>query len=617
MTLAPLRSLGEANATANANADQACHYHRAASQPSAWARSSRRLASSHANQRPGTCAAMPPATQASAKTADIYSSEPIGQGSLISPKRRMRKLLPVEHGSRATTAESGSRATTAESRCISVTEYDAYDGSLGCLTISEYGFNVSPHQSPNAWSVGSQRGGSSSSSSSTRQTSSDLKFNAWLEGEDQPVRNKESAELGALKHTQRLEHFPSAPSPDFSAEAADDIGPLPSPSAGRGGSHGGDRSIVTRESGKKLPREITVPQEKDMTILHGKDSAASWASSAFPGSRSPAAARRRRRRQPPKNRYAPTSFERFMLRKREEEKYVTMDNVVHDSKQQQISQEQQIEEVMGMSRLDATHSDARESVQFEKRSLGLLDKMETSLRTTTELSKMNRPGTKERQETASKDPAEFSKDTHVLDCKRLVALTKKYPLPACELLNMWRTWVQEIPANQTVEYLSLDDFKDTVRRVCGLEKLAKIPTHLLQKGGCPVMERGFLTFEEFVQWSIHTAFAEEVVVRCKKERELRSIARDFDMTILDIESVQRVFNDFDTDGSGEIEEDEFRKIVLKLMKVKNESDLSERRLERYWRDVDTDGGGSIGFVEFLCWYTKEFPHAISAGRSAF
>merc|ERR1740115_17212 len=125
------------------------------------------------------------------------------------------------------------------------------------------------------------------------------------------------------------------------------------------------------------------------------------------------------------------------------------------------------------------------------------------------------------------------------------------------------------------------------------------------------MERGFLTFEEFVQWSIHTAFAEEVVVRCKKERELRSIARDFDMTILDIESVQRVFNDFDTDGSGEIEEDEFRKIVLKLMKVKNESDLSERRLERYWRDVDTDGGGSIGFVEFLCWYTKEFPHAIS------
>lgn len=58
---------------------------------------------------------------------------------------------------------------------------------------------------------------------------------------------------------------------------------------------------------------------------------------------------------------------------------------------------------------------------------------------------------------------------------------------------------------------------------------------------------------------------------------------------------QSLFQQYDKDGNGELDEDEFAKAVRKYV---SESQLSDKELKLLFRDVDKDGGGSIGPAEF-------------------
>merc|ERR1712019_142981 len=111
-----------------------------------------------------------------------------------------------------------------------------------------------------------------------------------------------------------------------------------------------------------------------------------------------------------------------------------------------------------------------------------------------------------------------------------------------------------------------------------------------------------VNFEDFVEWSISVSWTEEVQVKCVKEREVWRVAREQGMKLLDVERVKKMFDDFDTDGSGEIEEAEFRHIICKLWNVKDLSDVPIKQLQRFWRELDADGSGSVSFTEFLVWY---------------
>jgi hypothetical protein len=60
------------------------------------------------------------------------------------------------------------------------------------------------------------------------------------------------------------------------------------------------------------------------------------------------------------------------------------------------------------------------------------------------------------------------------------------------------------------------------------------------------------------------------------------------------------FELFDTDGSGEIDEDELANMLRELCIPMNQSDVHDLH-----RDMDQDGSGDIDFGEFLDWYTGE------------
>eukprot|EP00928_Gymnodinium_smaydae_P035481 TRINITY_DN24968_c0_g1_i1.p1 TRINITY_DN24968_c0_g1~~TRINITY_DN24968_c0_g1_i1.p1 ORF type:complete len:150 (-),score=49.55 TRINITY_DN24968_c0_g1_i1:112-561(-) len=111
-----------------------------------------------------------------------------------------------------------------------------------------------------------------------------------------------------------------------------------------------------------------------------------------------------------------------------------------------------------------------------------------------------------------------------------------------------------------------------------------------------------MTWEDFISWIASRYWTEEMTLASEKERRLRQLARDHNILLLDAEVAQRLFDEYDYDRSGSIEEEEFKSIYYKIFNVKDPSDVSALRLQRYWREVDNDGSGRVCFPEFLLWY---------------
>jgi len=155
-------------------------------------------------------------------------------------------------------------------------------------------------------------------------------------------------------------------------------------------------------------------------------------------------------------------------------------------------------------------------------------------------------------------------------------------------------------------WLSMEEFEQTVRKVCNIGRDSDVPDHLLHRHWEQIDQDndGKVSFEEFLIWSMEVAYSEEVLVPDENERVLRSLARDHGFAITEVERIKRVFDEFDDNSSGNIENEEFFNVIMKLMKVKNPSDVSKKKLERYWAEADRDRSGEISFEEFLIWYTN-------------
>lgn len=184
-----------------------------------------------------------------------------------------------------------------------------------------------------------------------------------------------------------------------------------------------------------------------------------------------------------------------------------------------------------------------------------------------------------------------------------MSLAKKHDLPV-DTVRRKREEFLEYDSNKN-GLITRDEFREILRVRCGLADDQDVPEHL----SCNFFLKhgiGEIDFEEFLLWSCNTEYCEEFLVTNPEERALRKLARTQGYCLPDVERIKKVFDAFDSDGSGVIEELEFKEIVLSLMKIKNPADVSEKKLKRYWREVDTDMTGDVGFDEFLVWYFNFF-----------
>lgn len=86
--------------------------------------------------------------------------------------------------------------------------------------------------------------------------------------------------------------------------------------------------------------------------------------------------------------------------------------------------------------------------------------------------------------------------------------------------------------------------------------------------------------------------------------------------IQDLGELKTVFDSFDKDGSGAIEQEEFLPFLAKVMK-QPAGTLNRQEIWRHWDEMDEDGSGSIPFEEFRRWYCNTFDIDNNPDRTAF
>merc|ERR1712151_1263147 len=128
-----------------------------------------------------------------------------------------------------------------------------------------------------------------------------------------------------------------------------------------------------------------------------------------------------------------------------------------------------------------------------------------------------------------------------------VSLAKKHKLPVQEVRKRQEEF-QEFNLDEAGE-LGLEEFKEVVRRYCGIDAGGEIPNHLLntQWAAIDTDQSGAVSFEEFLVWSVGTEWSEERLVLDSTERYLRQVARDLGISIADVERIKTVFDKFDED----------------------------------------------------------------------
>lgn len=162
--------------------------------------------------------------------------------------------------------------------------------------------------------------------------------------------------------------------------------------------------------------------------------------------------------------------------------------------------------------------------------------------------------------------------------------------------------------------LSRQEFAAVLVEITGSLSVSDLPDGFLNQAFSLTDKNnsGDIDFGEFVAYYASMCFSEHM--NCtRKEREFRELCRKHDLSIVEVESYRKFFEEFDSDGSGEIEEDEFPELVRKCAKVPKGVEIPEARFKVLWKEADRDGGGSVDFEEFVLFYRKYFADGCGNG----
>mmetsp|Transcript_71381 Transcript_71381/g.152531 ORF Transcript_71381/g.152531 Transcript_71381/m.152531 type:complete len:561 (-) Transcript_71381:104-1786(-) len=156
--------------------------------------------------------------------------------------------------------------------------------------------------------------------------------------------------------------------------------------------------------------------------------------------------------------------------------------------------------------------------------------------------------------------------------------------------------------------LSREEFHHVVRHVHNMDADEAVPEDLADKHWQSLgkMERdGEWDFPTFVLWYVRASQAEEVLVPDQRERRIREITRAFGLYVSDVDAIKRIFDKYDTEKNGCLDQEEFRVMLADLMHVEL-SEMPKKKIQVYWCEIDLDQDGGVNFDEFLIWYCRRF-----------
>jgi len=116
---------------------------------------------------------------------------------------------------------------------------------------------------------------------------------------------------------------------------------------------------------------------------------------------------------------------------------------------------------------------------------------------------------------------------------------------------------------------------------------------------------GSIDFKEFITWYSSNGFSEDLLLT-QDERGLRKIAKENNLSPDYVDMMKRYFDMYDSDLSGSVDQEEFKQILYKILKVPANFELPPSRIQYFWSEIDIDNSGRVTFEEFLMWYTRYF-----------
>lgn len=166
--------------------------------------------------------------------------------------------------------------------------------------------------------------------------------------------------------------------------------------------------------------------------------------------------------------------------------------------------------------------------------------------------------------------------------------------------------------------LTRDQFSKCLLKVTGVQSLDKLPPEVIRHAFSMADEdhSGTVDFTEFVAWYASVGFSANVALT-PEERQFRDFCKSNGMSLIDMDRYKKYFDEFDSDGSGAIEYEEFENLVKKCARVPKGVDVPPSRLKNLWKEADVDGGGSIDFQEYALFHRKTFESGPSAGFESY
>jgi len=186
-----------------------------------------------------------------------------------------------------------------------------------------------------------------------------------------------------------------------------------------------------------------------------------------------------------------------------------------------------------------------------------------------------------------------------------VFLSKRHYLPLGEVRDRLREY-NALDVNGDGG-LSRAEFMRAIKLRCNIPEDEDFPSNFFDDSWKHVDKDGSgeIDFEEYLLWSVNHQWCQELCVSNAEDRELRRIAREYGFVLPDVEALKSVFDRFDVDGSGQIDESEFRSVLIQLMKIQVD-EVPTRKMKQYFREVDGDGSGEVSFEEFVVWYISVY-----------
>jgi len=121
----------------------------------------------------------------------------------------------------------------------------------------------------------------------------------------------------------------------------------------------------------------------------------------------------------------------------------------------------------------------------------------------------------------------------------------------------------------------------------------------------PIDLDGFFTWHQTHMFSLVAPLTASPEKQ-ESDSMIRELGKRHDISPVDVDKIKAQFDRFDTDKSGEIEYEEFERMMGMLLNVGHASDIPPDRMTRFWKEIDCDGSGAVDFPEFLEWYVKYF-----------